>query len=84
MGSAKHPGNGSLSLHPPCGIMDFAKPPLDHSLFVYRNGDHFLALLIYVDDLVLTGSKFGNLAMPTASQQQIKRDGNRHKQGCQF
>ena len=35
--------------------MDFTTS-LDHSLFVYRTGDHFLALLIYVDDLVLTSS----------------------------
>ena len=34
----------------------FRQSPLDHSLFVYCTGDQFLAILIYVDDLVLTGS----------------------------
>ena len=29
---------------------------LDHSLFIYQTGVTFLALLIYVDDLVLTGN----------------------------
>ena len=32
----------------------FSQSPLYHSLFVYHKGDVFLALLIYVDDLILT------------------------------
>jgi len=34
----------------------FCQSPLDRSLFVYKKGEIFLALLVYVDDLVLTGS----------------------------
>ena len=34
----------------------FRQSPLDHSLSVYRKGEVFLPLLIYVDDLVLIGS----------------------------
>jgi len=34
----------------------FCQSPPDHFIFVYRKGKVFLALLIYVDDLVLTGS----------------------------
>ena len=34
----------------------FCQSPLDHSLFVYKKGDIFLALLTYVEDLVLRGS----------------------------
>jgi len=34
----------------------FCQSPLDHSLFVYCKGTVFLALLVYVNDLVLTGS----------------------------
>ena len=34
----------------------FQQSLLDHSLFVYRKGDVFLAILIYVDDLVLTNN----------------------------
>jgi len=33
---------------------EFRQSLLDHSLFVYHNGDQFLALLIYADDLILT------------------------------
>jgi len=29
---------------------------MDYSLFTYRNGDTFMALLGYLDDLVLMGS----------------------------
>jgi len=36
--------------------MVFFESPLDHSLFIYRKGDVFLALLIYVDDLILIGN----------------------------
>jgi len=32
----------------------FKQSPLDHSLFVYHCGDVYLALSVYVDDLVLT------------------------------
>lgn len=32
----------------------FAQSPLDHSLFVYNKHHIYLALLVYVDDLVLT------------------------------
>jgi len=35
---------------------DFQQSPLDHSLFIYHQDSIFLALLIYVDDLVLTGN----------------------------
>jgi len=34
----------------------FSQSPLDHSLFIYRQDGVFLALLIYVDDLVLAGN----------------------------
>ena len=34
----------------------FEQSPLDHSVFVYNRGNIFLALLICVDDLVLTGN----------------------------
>lgn len=34
----------------------FQQSPLDHSLFTFSRGNIFLALLIYVDDLVLTGN----------------------------
>ena len=34
----------------------FVKSYADYSLFTYRKGDIFMALLVYVDDLVLTGN----------------------------
>ena len=34
----------------------FVKSYADYLLFIYRKGDVFMALLIYVDDLVLTGN----------------------------
>ena len=34
----------------------FEQSPLDHSLFVYNQGNVFLALLIYVNDSVLTNN----------------------------
>ena len=34
----------------------FQQSPLDHSLFTFERGSIFLALLIYVDYLILTGN----------------------------
>ncbi|KAL2324867.1 hypothetical protein Fmac_023925 [Flemingia macrophylla] len=34
----------------------------DHSLFIKHNGDEFTALLIYVDDIVLTGNSAAEMA----------------------
>jgi len=34
----------------------FKQSPLDHSLFLYNRGRVFLALLVYVDDMMLTGN----------------------------
>ncbi|MCI36529.1 reverse transcriptase, partial [Trifolium medium] len=34
----------------------FQESHADHSLFTYSKGDTFLAVLIYVDDLVITGN----------------------------
>ena len=38
----------------------FYQSPLDHSLFLYTKGNVFLALLVYVDDLVLTSNNTNN------------------------
>jgi len=35
---------------------NFKPSPLDHSLFTYHRGEAFLVLLVYVDDLILTGN----------------------------
>ena len=35
---------------------DFVHSYADYSLFTYRKGDIFMALLIYVDDIVLAGN----------------------------
>jgi len=56
MGFDKHRGNGSLSWLLPYSTMVFFQSPLDHSLFIYRKGGVILALLIYVNDLILTGN----------------------------
>ena len=34
----------------------FAKSYADYSLVTYRKGDNFMQLLVYVDDLILTGN----------------------------
>jgi len=34
----------------------FSRPYADYSLFTYKKGDVFMALLAYVDDLVLKGN----------------------------
>lgn len=34
----------------------FKKSPTKHSLFFYNHSDIFLALLVYVDDIMLTGN----------------------------
>ncbi|CAL1399245.1 unnamed protein product [Linum trigynum] len=36
--------------------LGFTASRADHSLFIYRQGDTFVAALIYVDDVVLTGN----------------------------
>jgi len=34
----------------------FVRSYADYSLFTYKKGEKFMALLVYVDDLVLTGN----------------------------
>ncbi|CAM8942689.1 unnamed protein product [Rhodiola kirilowii] len=34
----------------------FRQSKADHSLFIYENGDHYCAALIYVDDVILAGN----------------------------
>lgn len=34
----------------------FTRSYVDYSMFTYKEGDIFMAMLIYVDDLVLTGN----------------------------
>ena len=36
--------------------LGFIQSKANHSLFVYFNGDLFTTLLVYVDDMVLTGN----------------------------
>ena len=33
----------------------FQKSASDHSMFIKRNGDSFLCLMVYVDDIILVG-----------------------------
>ncbi|GMJ10230.1 hypothetical protein HRI_004692200 [Hibiscus trionum] len=40
----------------------FVQSPSDHSLFTKGSGDNFIALLVYVDDIVLAGKDLGQLA----------------------
>ncbi|GMI65892.1 hypothetical protein HRI_000258500 [Hibiscus trionum] len=40
----------------------FVQSPSDHSLFTKGSGDNFIALLVYVDDIVLAGKDIGQLA----------------------
>ena len=40
----------------------FEQSTLDHSLFTYNRGQVFLAFLVYVDDLVLTGNSSAHCA----------------------
>ena len=56
MGSAKRLGNCSLSLHLPCKIMGFANHRWIILYLFIAMVIIFLALVIYVDNLVLTGS----------------------------
>ena len=56
-----HRVNGLLNCHPNCLNMVISDPGYgyirscaDYSLFTYRKGDVFMALLVYIDDLVLT------------------------------
>ena len=35
---------------------DFVRSYADYSLFIYRRGDIFLGLLVYVDDIILSGN----------------------------
>ncbi|KAL0322487.1 UNVERIFIED_CONTAM: Retrovirus-related Pol polyprotein from transposon RE1 [Sesamum angustifolium] len=39
----------------------FHQSPHDHCLFVKRSDKHFLALLVYVDDILFTGSSISNI-----------------------
>lgn len=38
---------------------DFIQSSNDHSLFMFHRSESFLILLVYVDDVVLTGSDSG-------------------------
>lgn len=42
--------------------LSFIQSEADHSLFVLSNGDLFTTLLVYVDDMVLTGNDLGYIA----------------------
>ncbi|GJV99527.1 putative reverse transcriptase, RNA-dependent DNA polymerase, LTR copia-type gag-polypeptide [Tanacetum coccineum] len=36
--------------------LDYKQSKADHSLFIYKNGDTYVAALIYVDDVILVGN----------------------------
>ncbi|GMJ09050.1 cysteine-rich RLK (RECEPTOR-like protein kinase) 8 [Hibiscus trionum] len=51
----------------------FTQSPFDHSRFVKGSGDNMVALLVYVDDIVLAGKCLDNLAaVKTFLQQHFK------------
>jgi len=52
----KHRDNGLPKLSSVLHTYGFVRSYADYSLFMYRKGKVFLALLVYVDDIILAGN----------------------------
>ena len=42
--------------------LGFKQPQADHSFFAHSSGSHFIALMIYVDDMIITGNDLACVA----------------------
>lgn len=57
MASNKPLGNGTPNFHKPF-LIGFIQSKSSNSLFTKGYGSSFIALLVYVDDIVITGPSF--------------------------